>query len=256
MEIAMSNARQQKIEGGIVDDNYKKLQKLLKTVIREKNIDAFIQQTPHYQEGHWQVDGVQNRRVLIDSGPGTSIYSQREPSHFVTFQTGTHLFQSINVIQKERYGEHARPHDYLDDFESFFYMILWICNMYHRPNQSIKDGPGVLVYWDSPDPIIAASVKTKFLMYPTVNIAPYFHTLLGMIKDMAMFLFKHAIQKEDESISKEPRKPFLSLLEASNADYNTFIGFIEKAIDNCELEDFDLSVSSPQPKPITPPHHS
>ncbi|KAH9476244.1 hypothetical protein JR316_0011815 [Psilocybe cubensis] len=221
---------------------------------RDKHIlhrDVSINNILHGKEG--SVEG--SRGVLIDLD--MAICLTRQAPLTGTFRTGTRAFQSITVLRSEKNGEHARPHDYLDDLESFFYVFAWICSTYTGPHERLESEPRALVAWQE-DVVVAIGMKTAFLYDPTTELTPYFECFSALLTSLGNFLIKHATRKEKECRSKAPKVPLMDLLAPSDAEYDTFLGFVDDAIAALEPEETDPVVkASPsilKPEPITPPH--
>ncbi|KJA22611.1 hypothetical protein HYPSUDRAFT_125198, partial [Hypholoma sublateritium FD-334 SS-4] len=67
-----------------------------------------------------------NRGVIIDLD--MAIELERTSSlYIVDFKTGTRAFQSINILGSYGRKNNSTPHSYMDDLESFFYILCWIC---------------------------------------------------------------------------------------------------------------------------------
>ena len=51
---------------------------------------------------------------------------------------GTRAFQSLNVLHSYELEHESTPHSYMDDLESFFYILCWICCGYDGPGKRSK----------------------------------------------------------------------------------------------------------------------
>lgn len=72
------------------------------------------------------------------------------------------MFQSLSVLASYEPQGRVPPHDYLDDLESFFFVLVYTF-LIHRPDGSrvlsTEDGPSIVAKWDHPDPAVAGSQK-------------------------------------------------------------------------------------------------
>lgn len=81
-----------------------------------------------------------NRGLLIDLDMG--IWIDRTSSLAgADFRTGTCAFQSVMVLRSAFFGTTAATHDYLDDLESFFYVLYWICCTYEKARRLWEHSP-------------------------------------------------------------------------------------------------------------------
>ncbi|TEB19358.1 hypothetical protein FA13DRAFT_1697927 [Coprinellus micaceus] len=88
---------------------------------------------------------------------------------------GTRLFQSLCVLQSYAMAEKAAPRDYLDDLESFFYLLAFIF-LAHTPNGGRipreEEGPSIVWAWADRDPDAANTAKEALLgLGPTARLA-------------------------------------------------------------------------------------
>ncbi len=51
---------------------------------------------------------------------------------------GTRAFQSINILRSYKKKNKFTPHSYMDDLESFFYVLCWVCCGYSAPGRGSK----------------------------------------------------------------------------------------------------------------------
>ncbi|CAA7264865.1 unnamed protein product [Cyclocybe aegerita] len=94
-------------------------------------------------------------------------------------RTGTRAYQSANVLNSYTEPSECRPHSHLDDLESFFYTLCWICFSYSGVGKKIPGTPRTLLYWDDKNPRLAYAAKKLFFADP-VPVDKYFflpHTL-------------------------------------------------------------------------------
>jgi hypothetical protein len=96
---------------------------------------------------------------------------------YMCFRKGTRLFQSLCVLQSYAMAEKAAPRDYLDDLESFFYLLAFIF-LAHTPNGGRipreEEGPSIVWAWADRDPDAANAAKEALLgLGPTARLAMY-----------------------------------------------------------------------------------
>ncbi|KAF6760850.1 hypothetical protein DFP72DRAFT_1165948 [Ephemerocybe angulata] len=120
---------------------------------------------------------VGNGGVLIDldmaimvKGPSADIITE--------LPAGTHLYQSISVLDYK--GELVPvPHDYLDDLESFFYILCHLLYGYEgfdRPAPAAFTGMKVLALWENMPAEAATNMKLRYIELegPNINKPPLF----------------------------------------------------------------------------------
>ncbi|KNF05242.1 hypothetical protein, variant [Puccinia striiformis f. sp. tritici PST-78] len=81
-------------------------------------------------------------------------------------RTGTKVFMSANLLR----GEH--PHACVDDIESFFWVLVWIC--IHHPNNQ-RQGTSKLANWNQQPPIHLAGIKHEYLRKPVLLTEHFTH---------------------------------------------------------------------------------
>ncbi|KAF6760718.1 hypothetical protein DFP72DRAFT_756880, partial [Ephemerocybe angulata] len=75
---------------------------------------------------------------------------------------GTRRFQSISVLRSLEL-ELPPAHDYLDDLESFFYVLCHLVLLFERPGKRSERMDANLVYWESEDASVVANAKGAVL---------------------------------------------------------------------------------------------
>ncbi|KAJ3539452.1 hypothetical protein NMY22_g4727 [Coprinellus aureogranulatus] len=108
------------------------------------------------------------RGILIDLDLAFRA-TEAKPTSKVDYNIGVRIFQSLSVLGSHYEEDIAPPHDYLDDLESFFYLMVYIFLRY-RPDgsrhSSGEEGPSLLLGWASDDPSEAHANKER-LFGPT-----------------------------------------------------------------------------------------
>lgn len=124
-------------------------------------------------------------------------------------------------------------HDHLDDLESFFYVLCWICFGFSGPGKKLNPFPKTLSKWESTDPELAADAK-KGMFYlgleNTGETTPFFGDIFQeLLEDLHGFFQAHVARKF--SISKRGQIPSLpDLIPESSQHYETVLGFVDNAI--------------------------
>jgi hypothetical protein len=89
--------------------------------------------------------------------------------------------------------ENPPAHDYLDDLESFYYVLCWICFGHDAPGKRITPQPDVITDWEDPSSscIRAARLKEGFLfskrLFP--KVPPYFGPVIQTLLEEPSSLF-------------------------------------------------------------------
>ncbi|TEB21857.1 hypothetical protein FA13DRAFT_1819279 [Coprinellus micaceus] len=81
-------------------------------------------------------------------------------------EIGTRLFQSLSVLMSDYLKDGSPSHDYLDDLESFFYLLAYIFLSYKpdgTPLPSDDDGPSIVWGWAEESP--SAALENKYLLF-------------------------------------------------------------------------------------------
>ncbi|KAJ3509079.1 hypothetical protein NLJ89_g5405 [Agrocybe chaxingu] len=105
---------------------------------------------------------VGTRGILIDLD--MAIWTDRMESVLgKDFRTGTRAYQSGNILHSYSEPFKCRPHSHLDDLESFFYVLCWICFSYLGVrNLKLPGTSPILEDWDDEDPNRAWRAKKSF----------------------------------------------------------------------------------------------
>ncbi|KAF8167303.1 hypothetical protein B0H34DRAFT_10385 [Crassisporium funariophilum] len=172
-----------------------------------------------------------NRGILIDLSS-----AQKVDLDFplVDHRIGTRTFQSIAVLRSDT----ARTViDYLDDLESFFYVLCWICSGFIGPNMQVKERPVNLDSWASDDPQCSECAKLSFIHSPIDEnfVTPYFGAPFHRIlEDLRMILVPHLDEK-------------LNWMHDFNEDYGSFLFTLDRVIKDSSLQEWLISPDLPYP---------
>ncbi|KAF8971794.1 hypothetical protein BDZ97DRAFT_1785176, partial [Flammula alnicola] len=155
------------------------------------------------------------RGILIDLDMAILI-DCKESLKEADFRTGTRAFQKTAIY-----------HDYLDDLESFFYVLCWVCLGYDGPNQKVEPFPELLQSWESGAPQTAARAKNVFLFrrirgsVVTDYFGPIFNTLLTQLQAF----FRQQLVTKDNDPDDRPAPFLVDLKPRAVEDYATVLGF-------------------------------
>lgn len=156
---------------------------------------------------------------------------------------GTRAFQSMNVLESySPFTNKCKRRDYMDDLESFFYVLCWICCRYSGPGQKLKIPPAAIMRWDVDNPKDAADAKIDALtqVFCTLYSAtPYFGEAFDILMNRLSAFFSVAYVKR--YCNPEKAAVNLDKMEASATfAYDTFLEYIDQAIRRVEAEDFEV----------------
>ncbi|KAG2012269.1 other/FunK1 protein kinase [Coprinopsis cinerea AmutBmut pab1-1] len=195
------------------------------------------------------------RGVLIDFD--MAIFLDRAEALLNELRTGTRMFQSLNVLQA------WRPHDYLDDLESFLYVLIYLVLAFPEPNVECEL-PKELQDWNADSLYEAYKSKLTFITHGVLNfdVPPMWgYHISTLVEDLCRhFQPIHAmsIRISNQRLPKAQRDK----LEASfkkkylndvDGQYDEIVGYIESAIENIlagqDGANEPSTMSSPSPTP-------
>ncbi|KAJ3522456.1 hypothetical protein NMY22_g11880 [Coprinellus aureogranulatus] len=85
------------------------------------------------------------------------------PTVAADFNTGTRIFQSLSVLNSHNPRRGVRAHDYLDDLESFFYLLAYVFLRFRPDGTRVPDkeeGPSLVWEWADDCPSTASGRKS------------------------------------------------------------------------------------------------
>ncbi|KIM49614.1 hypothetical protein M413DRAFT_35636, partial [Hebeloma cylindrosporum] len=191
---------------------------------RDVSINNILIGIPGAEEG-W-------RGVLIDLD--MAIWLDRAASLAeADFRTGTRAFQSVRVLKSFLPKKARMCHDYLDDLESFFYVLIWICIGYSQPGKMVEPIPELLSDWESENPIFAA--RTKVDMYFTaleemVEVTPFFGVIFQELLENVHGFFSVVVHRKTSSTKGQVYPTLTELIPEASGHYATILGFVDDAI--------------------------
>ncbi|TEB22085.1 hypothetical protein FA13DRAFT_1523568 [Coprinellus micaceus] len=106
-----------------------------------------------------------NRGILIDFDMSFRATDEK-PRVDADANVGTRTFQSLSVVGSFSPRDIPTPHDYLDDLESFFLVLVYILLTRRADGTTLPsraEGPSIVGKWDNPDPNIAYGKKDGIL---------------------------------------------------------------------------------------------
>ncbi|KAF4609486.1 hypothetical protein D9613_012348 [Agrocybe pediades] len=184
---------------------------------------------------------VHQRGTLIDLD--MAILIDRTSSLASTdFRMGTRAFQSASVLSsalESDYRNELYPHDYLDDFESVFYVLCWMAegSGYERPGKHAARRPKYLDRWTNLDYENAVNSKVAFFnkrKHPKSQafFGPIFNNL---ISDFLTFLRRKVL---DKNASDYPRFTTPESLQTiAQQHYDEVLAIFDKAIVAMEADE-------------------
>ena len=127
-------------------------------------------------------------------------------------------------------------HDYLDDLESFLYVLGWICFGYEMPGKPKCPQPDFLCGWEDSNPTIASLFKWNFFTaFHLPKMSPWFgkpfKTLLTNFREF----LSEEIRRKDRSMDK-PRLRLQDLKADAAKHYAIVLKYFDEAIKELELE--------------------
>ena len=133
----------------------------------------------------------------------------------------------------------CKPHDYMDDLESFFYVLCWIVCGYSGPGNKLTVFPRYLLGWESADPQLAIvyklSATSRDHFKETYSATPYFGPIFGtLMRQLSAFFSAADVKNRD--FGDEPSPSLVELQFTSSKDYEIVLGYVNEAIEALELE--------------------
>ncbi|KIM49671.1 hypothetical protein M413DRAFT_113970 [Hebeloma cylindrosporum] len=161
----------------------------------------------------------------------------------VDFPTGTRAFQSVVALMSTVIAtkSHRLCYDHLDDLESFFYILCWICFGHSGSREKVHPWPRTLKNWESLDPETAAIFKHSMLgkgLHWSGICTPFFGDIFqDLLEDLQGFFLEH-VQRKLRSVSRKSAPPkargtlpsLQDVIPEPSLHYETVLGFIDNAI--------------------------
>ncbi|EDR15368.1 uncharacterized protein LACBIDRAFT_321149 [Laccaria bicolor S238N-H82] len=149
------------------------------------------------------------------------------------FHTGTRAFQSVMVLRSALFGTRSATHDYLDDLESFFYILFWICCTYEKAKWPCRGAlPPALTKWEDDNPQFSSNAKFMTLSVSfdkDTPISTYFSDIfLDLFNSLRQFL-KGQVDKKLH-LWNAPQGSLMALMPQSELHYAEVLRYIDVAI--------------------------
>ncbi|KAL1742492.1 hypothetical protein HDZ31DRAFT_65912 [Schizophyllum fasciatum] len=198
--------------------------------------------------------------VLIDLDMAISMLRERSDLG-VDFRTGTRAFQSVQVLESYEVMENAASgasqrliHDYMDDLESFYWCLCWICFSFDGPGQPTSSK--LLDRWQQDNPIAAAESKSKHLtaIWKPTLVKPYFRRDFNRLLKKLHAIFQDSYTNKQELVDAglAHTRTLEEIRAESDEVYDYILKEIQLAIDNLGDENapFDEEIApGPAPRP-------
>ncbi|KAJ2919897.1 hypothetical protein MD484_g612, partial [Candolleomyces efflorescens] len=155
------------------------------------------------------------------------------------WRTGTRLFQSIMALHS--FEKVVNPiHDYLDDIESFFYVLCYLMLSFNGDGEHTKaELSSEMRNWDNDDPTLAANRKWMFISWPLLAEDCVLHywqePCVSLLKDFKKFvenIVQTKIQIFATEITDEERRTKVENLHGKiDEHYKQVLDLFDKAIE-------------------------
>ncbi|KJA23465.1 hypothetical protein HYPSUDRAFT_39923 [Hypholoma sublateritium FD-334 SS-4] len=186
-----------------------------------------------------------NRGILIDLDMAIRLEDMRpfEPS-----VPGTRPFLSVSLLK--RFNSNAtfiRPRDYMDDLESFFYVLCSICCGYSAPHVSINPQPKNLVEWTTlgEKDLFASKVRLyREGVDSYLQVTEYFGEIFRtLIRGLFNFFKTHIDSAVLDRQENQDRSSTTSCNRTPTAGevYEIILGLFNNAILSLDLEFYAMS---------------
>ncbi|KAJ3525599.1 hypothetical protein NMY22_g10504 [Coprinellus aureogranulatus] len=182
------------------------------------------------------------RGILIDFDMAVKADPRPISSIQVDCRTGTRLYQSLSVLDSYAADSKATAHDYLDDLESYLYVLTHLMYGWAGPGQEITPRPSFLLDWDNETPRIALGLKKLFIVTDIdfAGVAPFwgkacrelltsFHEFIDDVAREKLKIIK--IENPEERLNRLKK-----LHENRKEHYDTVKGLFDKAIAQLEQQ--------------------
>ncbi|KAJ3499925.1 hypothetical protein NMY22_g19439 [Coprinellus aureogranulatus] len=198
---------------------------------------------------------VGERGVLIDFDLAFRA-TDAKPTVKVDYNIGLRIYQSLSVLGSRYREARAPPHDYLDDLESFFYLLIYIflrCKPDGTRLSSEEEGPSILSAWDEDDASLAYTNKSRVYGFGSVAALTK-RTIESVWGPVCLDLF---VQLRDwTSARRSDKQKFayqgkdLALLYAHRKEhYSTVLEMYDKAIDSIRASISSSRTRNPSTQP-------
>ncbi|KIJ37513.1 hypothetical protein M422DRAFT_33638 [Sphaerobolus stellatus SS14] len=169
-----------------------------------------------------------SRGILIDFDNAVRVVD--ESLYAKKSRVGTYRFMSLNLLSKD---SAPKQQTYINDLESFYYVLCWIMWVYVEPGKKTSVTPYPASAWDEDMMVYTAKwAHLKRLTFEADPFQPYFGASLPAMAERLRILLRRFIilraskGSEDSPLPPEPEQ-----------DYSEFLAEIKKGISELELEE-------------------
>jgi hypothetical protein len=177
---------------------------------------------------------------------------------------GTRQYQSIAVCRSHIYDLPA-PQSYLDELESFFYILVHIMFSFHKPRTVPKPQPLFLELWATEDASRSGDRKIGFTMdvIPTREIPAFWgrpcRTLLKEFQSVIQEILRKGmdIRYNEDTTDDEKLKAYREQSQESDRYFQRVVSAFDTAIDSLKKEGLnadEIAAIAKYPAPTFPSH--
>src|SRR5882762_3820869 len=146
------------------------------------------------------------------------------------------MYQSFKLLKgAERASPSLRPHDYLDDLESFFYVLCHVCFLY---NGGERMDPflthNILADWNDgrSDSKLSFMMTEGPMLNPYIedsNCAPAFNHLFTHLQNMFLPVLKSVAKESVRPSAPMKRLTYEEHKSSAEQSYCEFLGYVDAA---------------------------
>ncbi|KAF8663691.1 hypothetical protein AX16_000866 [Volvariella volvacea WC 439] len=216
-----------------------------KVLHRDVNKDNILRGRLGAKEGY--------RGILSDFDMAIWI-NRTESLNGVDVRTGDRTFQSTSIILNP-----SRPHDYKDDLQSFFWVVVWLGVRYKKPNKLKPTLPDLLQVWSGENSRLSALERRYALEFFEEIVIPHigegftppFINLLRRLRDL-IWAQCHETHKPYVSCSC-PGSPTTveELCPHADEDYSNFLSAVDEAIEALKMEEAEAIMEDERKRAAT-----
>ncbi|KAF9486552.1 hypothetical protein BDN70DRAFT_870137 [Pholiota conissans] len=179
------------------------------------------------------------RGVLIDLDMAMWVIGSQASVSRSLHKMGTRTYQSVNLLESQYKPRTNFSRDYLDDLESFYYLLSHICATFTAPCQQLPTTPDFIQQWSECDSATASFSKLSNLLYPSFQPTPYFGAVFErLLERFRAFVAKAVGRKLIETARREraglPAPTWGDLRSVAQDDYAAVLLVFEDAISGFE----------------------
>ncbi|KAF6760834.1 hypothetical protein DFP72DRAFT_959503 [Ephemerocybe angulata] len=204
---------------------------------------------------------VGRRGALIDLDMATLTGGRPTAPELTEVQAGTYLYQSVSILRNGGDEEDLIriAHDYLDDLESFFWVLCHLLHGYEGVGQPVPDSR-LLSRFENPDAFDAAASKQFYLTLegPTRRRVPLFwsEASVALGDSFCDYIFERTEAKlQARWRSNNSVRPTLlqGIYHQVHYHYHDIIGLFDAALEKLDRLGEAPRLARPAPLPSSPP---